>query len=62
MTNIRYRPNPESPRIEIESPRDPFEVMDYVRNKWHPEVKPDLREPAYRRAVEIAKKGSKDAS
>ena len=59
MTLIRYRINPESPWIELESPRDPFEVMDYVRNKWFPDVKPDLREPAYRRAVEIAKKGSK---
>ena len=59
MTHIRYRATPESAPVDLESPREWEECLDWLRAKWHPDVKPDLREPAYRRAVEIAKKGSK---
>ncbi len=51
-TVIRYRPDENSPWITLESSRGLEAVVDFVRAKFHPDIVPDLKEPAFRRAIE----------
>ena len=50
-TIIHYRRDGQTVTLAV--PRDPFVMVDHVRAYFHPDIVPDVREPAFLEAFKI---------